>query len=635
MTTKTAKALLLTSTLALAGSAIADVDTNSIADRTIKYPATYPFVPAHVHKIYGDVKRVTEDVDFVKNINDMVSGGLLKAKTSEKPWSASYWPLSKGTIADPFEKSKFSYYVDIKWVNWKGNYKSFKKRKNKVLARINELSEAQLAKLAPSEKYDLLMGDMSFDLTNRLWDYMEKWGSAKENSFITNLIIAGDDSLDLANDYIARNFYKDVEDAFKNSWNLKVTMSAKNALNLVEQGKYSNAADAFDEALEMAKVEEKNYVLVKKNSRIAGWEGICNGWATAAGLVPRPRRSVEIELPNGKKLKFYPSDIRGLVSLYYVNSLIQDPAWIGNDGLPQTQGTVSAGLRCNLKNAKTDIWGRPYDHMDDPFNPRSGRRRDPRCMGVHPATWHMGLVNLIGVQDRSFIVERKVGAAVDNHPMYKYEMKLFNPNTGRSNDGLRKNVEKIDENDQFKQFRHPVAKYIVGVETVMTYMDYFKPRRKDSTSEADDSEVDKKMYYDLELDENYNIVGGQWRAYKTGYAPESSSGGNERGNDNMPDFFWTITKNYKSTGWFDNRTDVEQWTDKTKAPPTTWKQLAIDPVNGYHAFNYQMLVEYGNVSTCQVKNKKTKKIEKVFCEQSYNRPQPFINIINGLVDLAK
>lgn len=631
MMTKTAKALFLTFTFATAGNVFANIESS---DRSIKYPATYPFVAANPGKIYGDVKRVTEDKNFVKNLNDMVSRGLLKARTSQKPWSASYWPLSKGTIADPYENSEIPYYLDIKWVNWKGNYKNFQKRKNKVLARINELSEEELSELAPSEKYDLLIGDMSFDLTNRLWDYMEKWGSAKENSFITKLIIAGEDSLDLANDYIARNFYKDVSDAFTNSWNLKVTLSAKNALSLVEQGQYSNPTDAFDEALEMAQNEAKNYVLVKKNSRIAGWEGICNGWATAAGLVPRPRRSIFIELPNGKKLKFYPSDIRGLVSLYYVNSLIQDPAWINNEGLPGTQGTVSAGLRCNLKNARTDIWGRPYDHEDDPFNPRSGRRRDPRCVGVHPATWHMGLVNLIGVQDRSFIVERKVGAAVDNHPMYKYEMELFNPNNGRSYDRLDKNIELADENDQFAQFRHPLTKYIVGVETEMTYMDYFKPRRNDTTSEEDDSEVDKKMYYDLELDENYNIVGGQWRAYKIGFAPEEN-GLNKRGNDNMPDFFWAITKNYKSTGWFDNRTDIEQWTDKTKAPPASWKQLAIDPVNGYHAFNYQMLVEYGNVSTCQVKNKRTKKIEKVFCEQSYNRPQPLINVINGLVELAK
>jgi hypothetical protein len=209
-------------------------------------------------------------------------------------------------------------------------------------------------------------------------------------------------------------------------------------------------------------------------------------------------------------------------------------------------------------------------------------------------------------------------------------MKLFNPNTGREHDQFEKNVEMIDEDDQFKQFRHPIAKYIIGVETEMTYMDYIKPRRKDTNSEEDDEEVDKKMYYDLELDTDYNIVGGQWRAVKTGYAPEDG-----RVNNNMPDFFWTITKDYKNTGWFGNRTDIEQWTDKSTVPPRSWAGIVQDKVNGPHAFNYQMLVKWGNVQNCVVKNKKTKEIRKVFCEQSYNRPQPLINVINGLVEMSK
>ena len=604
---------------------------------TISYPAIYPFVPAETESIYSDVITVTEDKKFLKNFTTIVNQGLSKARTKVKPWTASYWPLSKGTIADPFEESAIPYYVDVSWIDWDGNLSEFEKRFKKKLFHIDSMSEEDMAKLAPSEKYDLLLGDKSFDLTKRLWAYMKGWGEKKENAFISKLLLVGEDSLDLANQYVENNWYQNVDDAFENSWNLKGTLAAKKALELVASGKYKNAKNAFKKALVLANEDSHNYVLEKKNSRIAAWEGICNGWSTAAGLVPRPRRSVSFSLPNGKKLKFYPADIRGLISLYYVNSLIQDGANIGEDHLPTTQGTVSAGLRCNLKNAKEDIWGRKYDHKDDPFNGRNSvtGKRDSRCSGVHPATWHLGLVNLIGKQGRSFVVERKVGAAVDNHPMYKYKMKYFNPNSGFKKKKLKDNIVSVSEKDTFRQFRNKKTRFIVGVETEITYLNYAKPSRKDSTSEKDDSEKDKKMFYDLELDANYNIIGGQWRAVKAGMpsGDRRSSGGSTKNrlNHNQPDFFWTITKDYKKLGWFDNEKDIAQWVDKTSSPPRSW----INRAHGFHSFNYEMKIENFNVATCRMLNLKTNEYENVFCEQSYNRPQPLINVINGLIELSK
>lgn len=601
-----------------------------------KYPAIYPFVPTEKEEIYAEVKKVTEDRDFIKNFNEIIHQGLSKAKTKEKPWTSSYWPMNKGMIADPYEESAIPYYLDIGWVAWKNNYDGFKDRLKDELSRVDEMSEEELSELAPSEKYDLLLGDKSFDLTKRLWEYTYKWGSEKENAFITRLILVGEDSLDLANDYIDQGYYTSVDDAFANSWNLKTTLSAKRALELVASGVYRDSASAFPDAVRHAQKESDNYVLEEKNSRMASWEGICNGWATAAGLVPRPRKSVSIQLPDGRNLRFYPSDIKALASLYYVNSLIQDGAIIGDEGLPVTQGVVSAGKRCNLKNARTDLWGRRYDHKDDPFNDSTHPIRDSRCSGVHPAVWHLGLVNLIGKQSRSFVVERKVGAAVDNHPMYGYEFEYFNPENGWAYEDLEDNIEKADKYDQFEQFRHKDARYIVGVKATAIYLDYAKPNRDETNDEDDDSEVDKVMYYDLELDENYNIVGGQWRAFKTGRDPRRSHGRpnnhhRRNPNHNQPDFFWTITKNYKSTGWFDNESEIEPWTDKSQAPPRSW----IDKAREYHRFEYKMLVKWGNVATCRVWNLKEERYEKVYCEQSYNKPQPLINVLNGLIELAK
>src|SRR3712207_5803705 len=87
-------------------------------DHRMKYPAVYPFIPEPTQNIYNDVKRVSEDPNFIRNFSEMISQNLSKAVTAEKPWSASYWPLSKGTIADPYENGELGYFLDINWLTW-------------------------------------------------------------------------------------------------------------------------------------------------------------------------------------------------------------------------------------------------------------------------------------------------------------------------------------------------------------------------------------------------------------------------------------------------------------------------------------------------------------------------------------
>ena len=639
MITKTHKSLVLLAGMMLTGQATA-------LERSVKYPAIYPFVPMTTDEIYKDVSTVTENPEFEKNFFTIIRKGLSKAKTKQKPWTSTYWPMSKGMIADPYEKSTLSYYVDVGWIDWESNYDSFKKRLRKKLANVDSMSQESLNKLAPSEKYDVLLGDRTFDLTNRVWQYTHTWGSQKENGFVSRLFLAHDDALSRAEYYVdVLKWWSTYDDAFKYSWELRDTLSAKNALALVKMGKYDNVKDAYSEALEMAKEQEGEFVLAKKNSRLAGWEGICNGWSTAAGNVPRPRKPVSFKMDNGKNLKFYPEDIKGLVSMFWVNSLVQNN-YVKDLNEPDSGkffgGTVSAGKRCNIK-ARKDIWGRKYDNKPDPFN----GDHSARCSGVHPAKWHLGIVDIIGRQGRSFIVERKVGPAVDNHPMYKYKMEYFNPYNGReydNEDKLDKNIERISDEDQFKQFRHKDAVYVVGVETKMTYMNYVKPRRQSSDSEENDETDDKKMWYDLELDEDYNIVGGQWRAIKVGQDPNDnrSASSKSRLNHNQPDFFWNVTKDWNDTSksdLFKEEKIPEKWRDETRLPPKSWKDYAVGNkekgIDGSHAFMYSERWDWGNGRTCDVVNKKTGKITQFPCNMEINKPQPLLNVINKLVKLSK
>ena len=159
----------------------------------------------------------------------------------------------------------------------------------------------------------------------------------------------------------------------------------------------------------------------------------------------------------------------------------------------------------------------------------------------------------------------------------------------------------------------------------MTYIDWKRPVRYLTDREGLDKTDTKKMYYDLELDKDFNIIGGQWRAKKVGKATEDDSL-----NHKQPDFFWAITKNWKP--FFGEVSNVEAWTDSTKAPPASWKETARKA----HEFVYHKKFEYGTGQKCTVYSKKPNgKKRSVSCEYEEPRPQPFINIVNKLVELAK
>ncbi|MDH5415237.1 MAG: hypothetical protein OEW87_13960, partial [Flavobacteriaceae bacterium] len=585
------------------------------------YPEIYPYIPFKTSNIISSVKKISEDEQPVLNFNEIIEQSLSRAQTKEKPWTSSFWPLNKGLIADSYESSFFGYYFERGSISWTRNYNVFQKRKNGVLQNIDRLTEGQLATLAPSEKYDILMGDYNFDLTNRLWDFMQKWGNRKEHSFLSNLMLVGNDALDIAQKMVANGWYNTTDEAFLDAFQLRGTLAVEIALNMVKSGAYNSVEDAMPEAIEVAMEESRHYVLEKRNNLMAWWEGICHGWATAAGNVKRPRKAVDFTLPDGRRLRFYPSDIKGLISLLWANSLVQDLKFVNPETKEESGGgVISEGMRCNLKNPGVDQWGRLYDNQPDPF---SGGL-NPRCVGVHPAIWHLSLVNLIGKQGRSFVVDRKVGEEVDNHPMWSYKMYYFHPYTGRFSKDIKKLIAPIDRNDYFRSFRNPDAKYLIGVKTYMTYIDWARPKRFLTDHEKYDKIKTKDMFYDLELDEDYNIIGGQWRAsvYQDNDVDKFDTFDNGDLNHNQPDFLWVISKNHKK--FFKADPDLEEWSDKTVTPPASWRNAALDA----QSFIYHEKYSYGTGRKCNMYDSRTGKKRVVSCEFEVPKPQPLVDVIN-------
>ncbi len=594
----------------------------------------YPFVPVSTEYIEQRARIMSEDTNYISNFNDIIKKGLSERNTETaiepgaKPWMSTYWPLNKGLIADPYTPN----FNPLKDFMWKPNHNKLVKRQEEVLPKWRELDNEELDVLAPSEKYDILIGDENFTLTKKVVKYMDDWGSKKEDASLSKVDKVGADTYQIATNYVNWGWtnsnndpFTSVEDAYPLASRLRGGLTDHIAKYLLDEGKARTLKSALTMARPIAISEQTNFVMKKPSGSIATWEGICHGWATAAGNVPRPRKTVSFTLENGKILKFFPDDMKALVSYLWANSLVQDSR-IYDDKTDSFSGggILMQGLRCNDSFPKKDPWGRVYDDQPDEHS----RELEPRCVGVHPALWHLGLVNIIGKQGRSFVVERKKSKKVDNHPMYGYKAEYFNPYDGEYEGDIASKVKPITKEDQFFDFRNKEATHIVGVRLTMSYINWNRPQRLETDDESMDEVRDIDMLYDLELNKDGDIVGGQWRATEVGRGNMFNA---ER---KQPDFFWAVTKDWK--GYFKGRKDLPEW--KSGLPPKEYKKASIASTNQL----YHSTPEFGWYDRCTIKRDKRTKINKhlpkeirVNCEHIYERPQPLIQVIDKLIDMAK
>ena len=505
----------------------------------------YPFKPLLTTDIQSRVERLTENKEFLWDMREMNRRGLTSKNTNKQPWGGSFWPLFQGQIANTYSDKGETIFESIftpgRSVSWKNNLRKFEKRAQKELPKVYSFSEKELADMAPSEKYDILMGDTSFDLTKRIWAFQERWGSGKKWNFLS--------SIDLP----------------------------------------------------------AGYRIPEGNSFMALWEGICHGWAVAAGHTARPSHTVWVTLPNGKKMPFFPNDIKALISLMWANSNVQD-------------NVISEGLRCNDKSPKKDKYGRYIDTKLD----RNDTELLPRCADVHPAVYHASIVNILGIEGRSFVADVHAKASVANQPVSGYEYVYFNPDSGKDG-GYEQSLISVAnyKDDPFKASRNPETKFIVGVNMKLKYVDWEMPKVRETNFPSDDKISDIEFNYDLELNADHKIIGGQWRVRKNGKP------GLFKGSTDQPDFFWVVPRDYKK--YFEPVAGLPTWDfSKSTLPPKEFAPVA----KSAHAFVYNVTREFGFAEKCDVLPLKDTngKAMKVPCEFKYPRPQPLINVVNTLLE---
>jgi hypothetical protein len=272
----------------------------------------------------------------------------------------------------------------------------------------------------------------------------------------------------------------------------------------------------------------------RSNGSVEQWMGICHGWAPAAYMMDRPKSAVSVMAADGKTMiKFLPSDIKALASLLWAKN--------GPD-------TRFIGGRCNVKDPKKD---------------ENGRVIDQDCFDNNPGAWHMAVVNQLGVSKRSMVLDATFDYEVWNHPIYSYEYKYFNPQTLKPVNTLKDAMVPMAQysKDKFKKYRARNAAYVVGISMTLNYTIENMPSTSTKDSAANDSLKSVDYQYDLELDAQGNIIGGEWYT------------------NLHPDFLWTPAPNARAVTPGDQmlaRTGAHRqaWDGKS-AMPRAWSDTAI------------------------------------------------------------
>ncbi|MDU9050130.1 MAG: hypothetical protein Q3M30_14885 [Candidatus Electrothrix sp. Rat3] len=101
-------------------------------------------------------------------LQSMEDNGLMRAGLEESPWSDDYWALYLGSLGKRYADPGFPASGD-----WKENYDYIKQYPAAEIVAQGD-SEA-INRLSPAEKYDILVGDIDYSLTRKMWELGRKY----------------------------------------------------------------------------------------------------------------------------------------------------------------------------------------------------------------------------------------------------------------------------------------------------------------------------------------------------------------------------------------------------------------------------------------------------------------------------
>jgi len=243
---------------------------------------------------------------------------------------------------------------------------------------------------------------------------------------------------------------------------------------------------------------------------LGSWWGKCHMWSATSILVPEPKRAVEYN-----NVRFEYSDLTALAMEAYYN---RSKAYM-------------LGGRCNDEEVTRDNYGRA--------------NRD-ECRDTNAGSFHVIVTNMLGRHRRAFVMDAASDFEVWNHPVTDFRIDALEEVS------LSKALELLHRTDVTEYPYNKDAKIFYEVRTTLGFAtDGVSP----STQPHGNVRTSKSYHYLLELDQNGNILGGEW-LQSEGY----------------PDFFWLpVMSNYSRGGnpyvKFSNVQMLIEMATRTQEPP--------------------------------------------------------------------
>lgn len=263
------------------------------------------------------------------------------------------------------------------------------------------------------------------------------------------------------------------------------------------------------------------------NGAVESWRDISHGWASASYMTLRPLKTIVVTAADGvTQVKFFPDDIKALASALWART---NPV------------TRFIGGRCNTKKPATD---------------GLGRIKEIACRDTNAATWHLAVVNQIGKNQRSLVIDTDYDQEVVNRPVYSYSYDYFNPKTLLTYKTLSSAKVPVGDfpEDKFKPFRAAGTTHIVGIVMHVQWTDTKPASHLAPDGPSADAFAGERWLYTLELDASGAIIGGEWQ--------QSSH----------PDFLWTPPPGTGASAPHDSGA-TGTWSGQT-AMPLSWRTAA-------------------------------------------------------------
>ncbi|MCO4754195.1 MAG: hypothetical protein KC478_06920 [Bacteriovoracaceae bacterium] len=267
-------------------------------------------------------------------------------------------------------------------------------------------------------------------------------------------------------------------------------------------------AEKFDVYMYLTTGKDNGFKLTKDVLDVtspsdAYWEGICNGWSSAALEFKEPK--AQTISANGITLNLGSSDLKALLSYYHA-------AITNNWVTAKRTNTGRVGERCETAFAK-EAWFikdgvEYYKSIED--GAVIVKPVPEECVDTNPGTFHIVLANLIGIQNEGFVAEVVRDSEVWNQPVYKYDTTIVSEksrNLKYATKGTRKQVEVKTTmhyaNDGGRMF------WVTDGTDDEFYAWW------DQTTGTGNYRADKKeFHYILDLDRSGKIIGGRWLSYE-------------------------------------------------------------------------------------------------------------------------